>query len=435
MEVPLSVIVILLLSLVLSFFFSGMEIAFLSSSRLKIELKLRQNVRSAIILSKFTKRVSEVLITILIGNNLALVIFTIYMDRLTKPFLEGVTNGLLTFTLLQSLITTLIILIFAEYIPKAIFRKLADTIVFPASYILSAFFWILRWPVILVNAISRLILRYLFRVTTDDKIVGLGRKDLDQYIQEVIAASEKQEMEDLDLDTEMLNNALSFKETKARECMIPRTEIIAVAKEAGIEELMDTFIEHALSKVIIYEDSLDRIAGFVHSSSMFSMPKTIEEVMQPVFIVPEAMQANNLLAEFSENKRSVAIVVDEFGGTSGMITMEDLIEEVFGEIEDEHDEEELPEEDLIKLINEDGSITLGARHEIDDLNEDEDLGIELPDEEYYTTLGGLIMYHHENIPKQGEEVEIEVDKTQYKFTILKATPSKIISVKLSIHER
>ncbi|MEM7514922.1 MAG: hemolysin family protein, partial [Bacteroidota bacterium] len=432
---PLSVIVILLLSLVLSFFFSGMEIAFLSSSRLKIELKLRQNVRSAVILSKFTKRVSEVLITILIGNNLALVIFTIYMDRLTTPFLEGITSGVLAFTLLQSLITTLIILIFAEYIPKAIFRKLADTIVFPASYILSAFFWLLRWPVILVNAISRLILRYLFRVTTDDKIVGLGRKDLDQYIQEVIAASEKQEMEDLDLDTEMLNNALSFKETKARECMIPRTEIIAVTKEADIEELMDTFIEHALSKIIIYEDSLDRIAGFVHSSSMFSMPKTIEEVMQPVFIVPEAMQANNLLAEFSENKRSVAIVVDEFGGTSGMITMEDLIEEVFGEIEDEHDEEELPEEDLIKLINEDGSITLGARHEIDDLNEDEDLGIELPDEEYYTTLGGLIMYHHENIPKQGEEVEIEVDKTQYKFSILKATPSKIIAVKLSIHER
>ena len=435
MEVPFSVIVILLLSLVLSFFFSGMEIAFLSSSRLKIELKLRQNVRSAVILSKFTKRVSEVLITILIGNNLALVIFTMYMDRLTTPFLEGITNGFLAFTLLQSLITTIIILIFAEYIPKAIFRKLADTIVFPASYILSIFFWLLRWPVILVNAISRLILRYLFRVTTDDKIVGLGRKDLDQYIQEVIAASEKQEMEDLDLDTEMLNNALSFKEIKARECMIPRTEIIAVAKEAGIEELMDTFIEHALSKIIIYEDSLDRIAGFVHSSSMFNMPKTIQEVMQPVFIVPEAMQANNLLAEFSENKRSVAIVVDEFGGTSGMITMEDLIEEVFGEIEDEHDEEELPEEDLVKVINEDGSITLGARHEIDDLNEDEGLGIELPDEEYYTTLGGLIMYHYENIPKQGEEVEIEVDKTQYKFTILKATPSKIISVKLSIHER
>ena len=392
-------------------------------------------MRSAVILSKFTKRVSEVLITILIGNNLALVIFTIYMDRLTTPFLEVITSGVLAFTLLQSLITTLIILIFAEYIPKAIFRKLADTIVFPASYILSAFFWLLRWPVILVNAISRLILRYLFRVTTDDKIVGLGRKDQDQYIQEVIAASEKQEMEDLDLDTEMLNNALSFKETKARERMIPRTEIIAVAKEAGIEELMDTFIEHALSKIIIYEDSLDRIAGFVHSSSMFSMPKNIEEVMQPVFIVPEAMQANNLLAEFSENKRSVAIVVDEFGGTSGMITMEDLIEEVFGEIEDEHDEEEIPEEDLIKLINEDGSITLGARHEIDDLNEDEDLGIELPDEEYYTTLGGLIMYHYENIPKQGEEVEIEVDKTQYKFSILKATPSKIIAVKLSIHER
>ncbi|MEM6765101.1 MAG: hemolysin family protein [Bacteroidota bacterium] len=431
MEVPLSVIIILLLSLVLSFFFSGMEIAFLSSSRLKIELKLRQNVRSAIILSKFTKRVSEVLITILIGNNLALVIFTMYMDELTKPLLAGVSGSFLTFTLLQSLITTLIILIFAEYIPKAIFRKLADTIVFPATYILSFFFWILRWPVLLVNAISRLILRYLFRVTTDDKIVGLGRKDLDQYIQEVIAASGNKEIEDLDLDTEMLNNALSFKETKARECMIPRTEIIAVSNDAEVEELMDAFIESALSKIIVYEDSLDKIVGFVHSSSMFSKPQDIGEVIQPVFIVPEAMQANNLLAEFSENKRSVAIVVDEFGGTSGMITMEDLVEEVFGEIEDEHDEEELPDEDLIKVINDDGSIFLGARHEIDDLNEEEELGIELPDEEYYTTLGGLIMYHHEDIPKQGEEIEIGI----YTFTILKATPSKIISVKLHAREK
>ncbi|MEM9934810.1 MAG: hemolysin family protein [Bacteroidota bacterium] len=431
MEVPLSVIIILLLSLVLSFFFSGMEIAFLSSSRLKIELKLRQNVRSAIILSKFTKRVSEVLITILIGNNLALVIFTMYMDELTKPLLAGVSGSFLTFTLLQSLITTLIILIFAEYIPKAIFRKLADTIVFPATYILSFFFWILRWPVLLVNAISRLILRYLFRVTTDDKIVGLGRKDLDQYIQEVIAASGNKEIEDLDLDTEMLNNALSFKETKARECMIPRTEIIAVSNDAEVEELMDAFIESALSKIIVYEDSLDKIVGFVHSSSMFSKPHDIGEVIQPVFIVPEAMQANNLLAEFSENKRSVAIVVDEFGGTSGMITMEDLVEEVFGEIEDEHDEEELPDEDLIKVINDDGSIFLGARHEIDDLNEEEELGIELPDEEYYTTLGGLIMYHHEDIPKQGEEIEIGI----YTFTILKATPSKIISVKLHAREK
>ncbi len=429
-------LIILLSTLVLSFFFSGMEIAFLSANRLKIELKTKQGSRAASILSNFKQRTSEVLITILIGNNLALVIFTMQVDFLSGPFLTeywgiAASDNYLTFTLIQTVIATLIILIFAEYIPKALFRQTSDYIVFPSAYILNIFFYLFRWPVVLVNRISKVILKYLFRVTTEERIVGLEHKDLDLYIQEVIAASENVPVPDL--DTDMLNNALAFRETKAREFMIPRTEIVAVPIDSDIAELMEVFIESGHSKIIVYEESLDKVKGFVHSNAMFGMPNDLTDIIQPVLIVPESMAANVLLAEFSENKSTVAIVVDEFGGTAGLITMEDLIEEVFGEIEDEHDQwqtEEI-EEDMLYLIAEDGSILLGARHEIDDLNEDENLQLELPDEEYYTTLGGMIMYYAERIPKQNEKIRIG----EYFFTIIKATQNRIISVKIQREER
>lgn len=421
--------ILLILMLALSFFFSGMEIAFLSASLLKIELKQRQGSRAARILSYFKKRTSEVLITILIGNNLALVLFTLQIDKLSGPILEN--QFLLDpevdyaiYTILQTLTATLIILIFAEYIPKAIFRRNSDRIIFPASFILSFFFWLFRVPVLVVNGIAKFILRYLFRVTTDDKIVELGKKDLDQYIHEIIAASDQEPVPDL--DTDMLTNALAFKETKARECMIPRTEIIAMPGDTSMDKLMDLFIETNLSKIIIYKENLDDIAGFVHSNAMFSSPQSIGEVLQPVLIIPETMPANVLLAEFTENKRTVAIVVDEFGGTAGIVTMEDLVEEVFGEIEDEHDaEDEEVDEDMIKIVQDDGSVILGARWEIDDLNESE-LELNLPEEEYYTTLGGLITYHAEKIPKKGEIIDIGF----YRFHIIKATNNRIITVKL-----
>lgn len=420
---------IAILMLAFSFFFSGMEIAFLSSSRLKIELKTVQGDKSAQILSDFKKKTSEVLITILIGNNLALVVFTMMMDTILAPGLNEYlgldeTNSYLLYTLVQSVIATLIILVIAEYIPKAIFRRNSDRIVFPAAYILNAFYYILYIPVWMVNVISKFLLRVFFRVTTDDKIVELGKRDLDHYIQEVIAASDAVPVPDL--DTEMLNNALAFKKTKTRECMIPRTEMIAAPIDTHLPDLIDQFIETQLSKIIIYEESLDVVKGFVHSNSMFSKPTSIEELLQPVLVVPETMQANVLLAELTENQRSVAIVVDEFGGTSGMITMEDLVEEVFGEIEDEHDgdKEEVIEEDMIKQDLGKDTYLLGARLEIDDINEE--FGLELPNEEYYTTLGGLVTYVAENIPDKDETILLG----EYLITIVNATHNRVIAVKL-----
>ncbi len=420
-----TILIIMLLMILLSFFFSGMEIAFLTANRFKIELKTKQGKRSAQMLSSFKKKTPEVLITILIGNNLALVIFTMQMDLLAGGWLTthlGLERDHLGYTLLQSLIATIIILVFAEYIPKAIFRSNSDRLVFPSAYILNFFYVLFYLPVQVVNFVSKVILRVVFRQPTADKVVEITRQDLDHFIFEVIEGENDTVPE---LDTEMLSNALAFRDIKARDCMIPRTEIEAASIDTPIEALMDQFIESALSKIIIYGESLDEIKGFVHSNSMFQKPATIAEVLQPVLVVPETMPANMMLKEFTENKKSVAIVVDEYGGTEGMITMEDLVEEVFGEIEDEHDmEEEEVLEDMIMHKNEDGSYLLGARLEIDDLNEE--LGLGLPEEEYYTTLGGLVTYYAEAIPEIGEEVVVG----KYLITIENAAINRVIAVRL-----
>ena len=419
------ILTITLLMLLLSFFFSGMEIAFLTANRFKIELKTKQGKQSARILSSFNKKTPEILITILIGNNLALVIFTMQMDHLTGGWITthlGLSHENLGYTLIQSLLATIIILVFAEYIPKAIFRSNSDRLVFPSAYILNFFYLLFYLPVQVVNFVSKVILRVVFRQPTADKVVEITRQDLDHFIIEVIEGENDNVPE---LDTEMLSNALAFRDIKARDCMIPRTEIEAASIDTPIEVLMDQFIESALSKIIIYGESLDEIKGFVHSNSMFQKPATIQEVLQPVLVVPETMPANMMLKEFTENKKSVAIVVDEYGGTEGMITMEDLVEEVFGEIEDEHDlEEEEVLEDMVMQRNEDGSYLLGARLEIDDLNEE--LNLALPEEEYYTTLGGLVTYYAEAIPPIGEEVIVG----KYLITVENAATNRVIAVRL-----
>jgi putative hemolysin len=423
--------IIAILTLLLSFFFSGMEIAFLTSNRLRIELKTRQGHRGAKLLSRFRKRTSEILVTILIGNNLALVIFANMMENLTSEKLDawlGVNpdSTYLTYTLIQSLMTTIIVLVMAEYIPKAIFRSNADIVVYPLSHVLNFFYRLLYGPVWLVNAISKFLLKVFFRVPTDEKMVPLDTSDLDHYLLEVVAESEDTPVPDL--DTEMLTNALAFRETKARECMIPRTQISAAPLDISVDELLSMFIETQLSKIIIFEENLDNIKGIIHSISMFEKPSNIRGLIQPVLIVPETMPANAILGELTNTNRSVAIVVDEYGGTSGMITVEDLVEEVFGEIEDEHDyeKEEEIEDDMVMVKNEDGSFTLGARLEIDDLNEEFDLKI--PGEEYYTSLGGYILYKYEDIPQEGDVVQID----QFLITVLEAMQNKIIKVRLEL---
>lgn len=415
------------LMLLLSFFFSGTEIAFISASRLKIELKTMQGSLAARMLSDFKRKTPEVLITILIGNNFALVVFTLMMEPIVDPALMaiGIDAGgdYLIYTLSQTLVATLIVLVLAEYIPKAIFRTADDVFLFPSAYFLQFFYWVFRLPVMFINQVSRILLRIMFRVPMkDNPIVELDKRELDQYIQEIIAASEETPMPDL--DTDMLHNALEFKELKARECMIPRTDIVALPLDSTVEELMHTFIETQLSKVIIYGENLDEIRGFIHSSGMFRQPASLLDILQPVVIVPESMPANMLLAELTSNQRSVAVVVDEFGGTAGMVTVEDLVEQVFGDIEDEYDEEEETEEDMVLQRTEDGAFLLGSRRSIDELNEE--LEISIPENEAYTTLGGWIMYELERIPKQDEVVDL----AGYRITVVKAAENRLITLRL-----
>lgn len=419
-------ILIALFTLACSFVFSGMEIAFISASRLKIEVRTVQGDRAGAILSNFRKKTAEVLITILIGNNLALVFFTIMVNRITGPMLQGLEEAYLIYTLVQTVIATLIILVFAEYIPKAIFRRNSDTLVFPSAYVLQFFYYLFFGLVWSVNRIAKLLLKYLFRIQNEDEELPLGKKDLDHYIQELIIASESVPVPDL--DTEMLTNALAFKETKAREFMIPRTEIVACSIDTSVEEVLDQFIDTHLSKIIIYDENIDDIKGFVHSRDLFRKPAKVEEILQLAHVVPESMPANMLLTELTSNQRTLAVVVDEFGGTSGILTMEDLVEEVFGDIEDEHDYEESKdskiEEDLMVETLEDGSMLLGARHEIDNLNQEFDLT--LPEDEGYNTLGGLVLFVAEYIPEEGESFEVG----DYILSVMKASANRLHVIKL-----
>ncbi len=419
-----------LVMMLLVAFFAGVEIAFLAASIVKIELKQRQGDGAAKILSYFKKNTHLVLITILIGNNIALILYAQEIDEIFAQIYKMVIGTEmpkhdLLLMLLKSVIDTLILLVLAEYIPKAIFRRTADTIIYPSAYILQFFYYILWLPIQIANYLSKGMLR-LMGVLVEEEVVGIDKKDLDNYIQEVIDSSEGNEMQEV--DTEILSNAMTFTETRVREFMIPRTEMVSMSIDENITALMDLFVETKHSRIVIYDGSLDNIKGFFHSTSMFRKPKSISDFIQPVLIVPEIMSANVLIKEFADKKRSVAVVVDEYGGTAGMITVEDLVEEVFGDIEDEYDEDsqKVAEEDMVFEQHEDGSMTIGARQNIFDLNENH--GLDLPESEHYTTLGGLIMHQAGEIPK--ENTVLSNIEAHYTFTILKATPTKILAVKV-----
>ncbi|MBX7242402.1 MAG: hemolysin family protein [Bacteroidia bacterium] len=422
-------IIIVVLVMTLVAFFAGVEIAFLASSLVKIELRTRQGSVAAKILSYFKKNTSKVLITILIGNNIALVLYTLQIDFFFEHFYHQATGYAppendLFFTLLKSVIDTMLLLVIAEYIPKAVFRRLADTVIYPSAYLLQ-FFYILFYPlVILANAMTKLLLK-IMRIPFDDQVVGIEKQDLENYIQEIIDTSEPIAMEEL--DTDVLSNAITLNDTRVREMMIPRTEIVAISNEDDIQDLTRLFIETKHSRIMVYEDNLDQIIGYVHSTHVFRKPREFLSLIQQVLIVPEVMSANMLLKEFADKKRSVAIVVDEYGGTAGMITVEDVMEQVFGDIQDEHDEEESEseEEDMVFTKSEDGTMIIGARLNIYDLREEHDLI--LPESEHYTTLGGYILHETEEIPPVGAVLD-KIDKN-YLFRVLKATPTKIIQVK------
>lgn len=400
-----------------------MEIAFVSSSQLKQQLDIKRNVLPARVLSVFFNNPSRFIGALLLGNNIALVVYGIAMAGLLEPFIVNMLpeslNSEALLLLIQTLVSTIVILITAEFFPKILFRINPNAILkffaFPVW-----FFYYLFYPLILVYiGFSELLLKKVFRISLSNQSYQFSAIDLEEYVNEYLTGEAKQE--DLDQEIQMIQNAIEFKNIKLRDCLVPRTEIKAIEIKEDIEHLRLLFTSTGHSKIMIYKDSIDNLIGYVHAYDMFSQPATITEVIRKVEVFPETLAANTLLSDFINNHKSVAVVVDEFGGTSGIVTMEDVIEEIFGEIEDEYDNEE----SLEKVIS-DSEYLFSARLEIDFLNEKYKLNIPVSDE--YETLSGFIIHHHESIPVIHEKIEIN----PFIFTVLKSSENRIEDVKLKI---
>ncbi len=414
---------IVLTTILFSAFFSGLEIAFISSNKLKIELEKNKGLFSAKILSYFVKNPSKLLGTLLLGNNIALVIYGIFMAKILEPkiirLLGEQYSSEFLILLIQTIFSTLIILITAEFIPKALFRLKSNSILNVFALPVNILYWMF-YPVIhgLVSIAENSIVK-IFRMKIENEDYSFSHIDLDNYIKEF--TPDKKEESEVKQEIQMLQNAIGFKSVKLRECMVPRTEITALEVNDSIDLLKRTFIESGHSKILIYKDTIDNIIGFVHSSAMFSNPESIKPVVRTIPVYPETILAENVLNTFIKEHKSIAIVLDEFGGTSGIVTMEDIIEEIFGEIEDEFDVEELTEK---KISN--TEYLLSGRHEIDYLNET--YLLDLPESEDYETLGGLIIQIHESIPNNGDEIQVE----SFKFIIEDASETRIELVRLYI---
>src|SRR5690554_3718507 len=401
-------IIVILVMLLLSAFFSGMEITYVSSNKIHIEIEKKQNSFLASVLKRITKRPSKFIATMLVGNNIALVIYGFFMGDLLMQFipLTGF-SGLL----IQTVISTIIILLTAEFLPKVFFQIYANNLV--KVFALPAYMFYVLFSLVseFVIWISDLVLKFVFKTEGDTVQLSFSKLELGNYISEQMEIAETKE--EMDSEIQIFQNALDFSEIKTREAMIPRTEIVAVDIDTTPKELAKIFTESGLSKILVYNESIDDILGYIHSFELFKKPNTIKSILMPVVFVPETMLAKDVLNILSKKRKSIAVVIDEYGGTSGIITVEDIIEELFGEIEDEHDSVELIEEVLSE-----NSYRFSARLEVDYINEEYDLNLD--DSENYETLGGLIVNYTEEIPEQGESVRRQLD-FHYSFIFLRLT--------------
>lgn len=412
--------IIILVSVVLSAFFSGMEIAFLTANKLKIELDNKQGHFSAKLLSGFLQKPSKFIGTMLVGNNLALVFFGIFMASWLEPVFREWDMSEASVLLLQTIISTLIILFAGEFIPKTLFRINANFLLNLLALPLAALYFLLWFPMMITVGLAELVLKYIFRVDIESQEVVFGRVDLDNYVKEITEAAGKTD-EEVDHEIQIFQNALDFSKIKARDCMVPRTEISAVDVEDDLEKLKEMFIEHGYSKVPVYRDNIDNIIGYVNAVELFNKPENIKSLIVPVIIIPETISAKEVLELFISQNKNIAVVVDEFGGTSGMLTIEDVIEEIFGDIEDEHDRGEFIEEML-----DENTYLFSARLEIDYLNDT--YKFDLPEVEEYETLAGLIIHSQEEIPEVNSVTEIE----GFRFRVTAVSNVRIETVKLQV---
>jgi len=407
---------IILGCLILSAFFSGMEIAFVSANRVELAIDKQKSGVMAVLLKKITENSSRFIATMLVGNNIALVAYGIFMgDRITFLFFDksaiGEVNDL-RILLYQTLLSTLIILITAEFLPKVFFQLYANRLL--KFFLLpTVFFYYLLAPI--SRAIIFLtdgVLKRFFQVETDQVQLSFSNVELGDYIEEQIEQSK--DKENLDAEIQIFQNALEFSDVKVREAMVPRAEIIAASQDTSVKELQDLFISTGLSKILIYRNTLDDLIGYVHAFEMFKQPKSLKSILLPVAQVHEPMPVNQVLKVLTRQRKSLAVVIDEYGGTAGIVTLEDIVEELFGEIEDEHDSVAHFEKKIA-----DDTFEFSARLEVDYLNQTYDLG--LPENEFYETLGGMIVFHTEEIPEKGSVVKIE----GFSMTVKKVSSTKI----------
>lgn len=420
MDITANLVWYILGCIVLIGFFAGTEIAFVSANKLNIELKKKQGNFSGRILARFMENPAEFIGTSLVGVNILLVIYGSLMTQLTRPVLDslpGFLNSEYVHLILDTLIATVIILIFAEFLPKAIFRTKAEQVLIIFSLPMLLMYYLLFPLAKVFVAISEFILKYLFNVRIKENQQVFNRVDLEVFVKQSLHGHET---DNADVNTELFENALYLVNVKVRKCMIPRNEIEAIDVNASVAEIKAKFINTKLSKIIVYEQAIDNILGYVHHLDLNRRPKSIREILHTISAVPEAMSAVDLMNRFTRERKSIAWVIDEFGGTAGIVTMEDVLEEIFGDINDEYDVQEHVE----KQISENEYIFSG-RLELDYLNEKYDF--EFPTDES-ETLSGYIIANHETIPKNKERIIIG----HHEFDILLVSDTRIETVKMKV---
>ena len=394
----MSTVTIVIVTLLFSAFFSGIEIAFISSNRLKLELDKSSDSFISKTIAIFSRDESNFIASMLIGNNIALVIFSISMTKLLDPFLKQVISSSFLLLFTQTIISTIIILMTAEFIPKVIFRINPNYMLKIFSLPL-IFFYFLLYPIVFVMlAISGFVLKYIFRLEINEVNQLFSKIDLDEYLESLTQYTNSNSGNNIEV--EMLQNALELSNIKVRECMVPRTDMAAINIKSSVEQLLKLFIETKYTKIPVFKDNIDNIIGYVHSADLFKKPITIKSVMLPIPIVSESLTANEMLNTFIKKNKSIALVVDEFGGTSGLVTVEDVTEEIVGEIEDEHDIADIIDEKIS-----DTEYLFSSRMEVDQINNKYNL--ELPESEEYETIAGLFLSLHEDIPIKGESIKYE----------------------------
>lgn len=411
----LSTIIIILITLVLSAFFSGSEIAFISANKLGIEVMRNKGDKRGRILANFYEKPKGFLSTMLVGNNISLVIFTIFMTKLIEPLLDppfAEESKLLL--IIVTLIITLVVLIFGEFLPKTLFRLYANEILYRFCYPLSFLKWILMIPASIMTGLSNFLLKSIFRIPTDEVENVLTKIDLAHYINDSISEEET-------IDKEILTNALNLKQVKVRDCMIPRNEIIHIDAKDSLDDLLEAFKEARLSRIIVKDGDIENVVGYIHHQQLLKNPENLTKSIMPISYIPEAMNVQDLMMNFIKEGTSIACVVDEFGGTAGLITLEDILEEIFGEIEDEYDEEDHSDE-----VISDTEYRFAGRLEVSQLNEKYE-NINFPEGEYHT-LSGYIVMTHQTIPKEGDELDLD----GYRFISEKVSDTKIETVKVIV---